>query len=388
MIQHASLGGGTLLAMLLARSLDAARYEVTLAMGPHSGAEGSLLDEMRQQGLTVRLVPDLVRSPHPSKDWRAIRQLRDLFREVRPHVVHTHGSKPKVLTPWAALGAPVPVKVAHIHGWEWHPARNALQRALYVGASRLRIGDYAALVATSDALRRQGLARRVGRPDQYAVIRPAVDVHSFAPATPSERRAARAELGLPPQAFVAVSVTRLSAQKAPGDLVAAADLLRASYPDAHLLIVGAGPLVETITADIQQRGLGGQVHLLGSRRDVPRILHAADAFVLSSHWEPLGMVYLEAAACGLPCVGTDVDGAREAVKDGETGLMVDPQHPEGLAAALGRLAGDPVLRAQMGRAGREKSLAFSEETFLAAVDDLYQRLLVAAHVALPPSPPQ
>jgi glycosyltransferase involved in cell wall biosynthesis len=89
------------------------------------------------------------------------------------------------------------------------------------------------------------------------------------------------------------------------------------------------------------------------------------------------MVYLEASASGLPNVGTAVDGAVEAVIDGETGILVPPRHPEQLAAAMVKLAGDPALRARMGQAGVAHAQRFSEENYLKAVDELYQRLLAA-----------
>lgn len=374
-VQHTSLGGATLLAMLLAQRLDPERYEVILAAGPQAGPEGSLKAEMEAQGLHVHTIPDMVRLPHPSRDHRAIRQLRDLFRDFKPHVVHTHGAKAKLLVPWAADQAPVPVRVAHIHVWEWHAAHNWLERAAYVGAARLRAGSYQAIVTTSDALRRQGLAKKVGRPEQYAVIRPAIELQAFAPATAEQRAGMRRELGLPPDDFVVISVSRLSKQKAPADLIEAAGLMIAQRPGTQFLIVGSGPLAAEISALIEAKGLHERVKLLGIRRDIPRLLHAGDAFALSSHWEPLGMVYLEAAASGLACVGTDVDGAGEAVIEGVTGTLVPPRAPAQLAEALLKLAAEAALRERQGRAGVAHAQGFSEEHYLHNVDALYQRLL-------------
>ncbi|MHB8996109.1 MAG: glycosyltransferase family 4 protein [Armatimonadota bacterium] len=376
-VQHAALGGATLMAMLLAEQLDPERYEMALATGPQTGSEGSLLGEMRAIGVPVHIIPDLVRSPHPVNDVRAVYELRDLFRTFKPHIVDTHGSKSKLLTPWAAALAPVPVKVAHISGWEWHPARTALQRRLYVQGSRLRVRDYDCLIAISKAVRQQGLDRGVGYPEQYEVIHSFADIKAFVPPTPEQRRAVREELRLPQDAFVAISVTRLSRQKSPTDLVAAAAKIVERLPNAHLVIVGDGPLRDDVVADIAARKLAKNVHMLLARRDVPRLLHAADVFVLSSRWEALGMVYLEAAATGLACVGTAVDGAVEAVDDGVTGIMTPPEKPELLAEAVLKLALNPQLRAKMGEAGIEKASHFSKENYVRAIDELYERLLVA-----------
>lgn len=379
-VQHAALGGATLMAMLLAEELDPERYEMALATGPQTGSEGSLLGEMRAIGVPVHIIPDLVRSPHPVNDVRAVCQLRDLFRTFKPHIVDTHGSKSKLLTPWASALAPVPVKVAHISGWEWHPAKTALQRRLYVQGSRLRVRDYDCLIAISNAVRQQGLDRGVGYAEQYEVIHSFADIKAFVPPTPEQRRAVREELRLPQDAFVAISVTRLSRQKSPTDLVAAAAKIVERLPNAHLVIVGDGPLRDDVVADIAARNLAKNVHMLLARRDVPRLLHAADVFVLSSRWEALGMVYLEAAATGLACVGTAVDGAVEAVDDGVTGIMTPPGKPELLAEAVLKLALDPQLRAQMGEAGIEKASHFSKENYVRAIDELYKKLLLARKI--------
>lgn len=375
-VQHTSLGGATLLAMLLAQRLDPSRYEVVLATGPHAGPEGSLKEEMEAHGLRLHTIEDMVRLPSPRQDLRAIRQLRELFRDFKPHIVHTHGAKAKLLVPWATDKAPVPVKVAHIHVWEWHAAESGFERTIYIAASRLRINSYQAIVTTSDALRRQGLEKRVGRPDQYAVIKPAIELQAFAPATAEQRAAIRRELGVAPEDFCVISVSRLSKQKGPADMVQAAELMLAQRPNTQFLIVGSGPLADEIRDLIEARGLQARVRLLGIRRDIPRLLHAGDVFALSSHWEPLGMVYLEAAASGLAAVGTDVDGACEAVLNGCTGLLVPPRQPRQLAEALLKLADDADLRQKLGAEGRRHAQTFSEENFVERVSALYDRLLL------------
>ncbi|MGE5532629.1 MAG: glycosyltransferase, partial [Bacteroidota bacterium] len=239
----------------------------------------------------------------------------------------------------------------------------------------LRVRDYDCLIAISNAVRQQGLDRGVGYTKQYEVIHSFADVKAFVPPTPEQRRAVREELRLPQDAFVAISVTRLSRQKSPTDLVAAAARIVERLPNAHLVIVGDGPLRDDVVADIAARNLADNVHMLLARRDVPRLLHAADLFVLSSRWEALGMVYLEAAATGLACVGTAVDGAVEAVDDGVTGIMMPPEKPEMLAEAVLKLALDPHLRAKMGAAGIEKARHFSKENYVQSIDTLYEKLL-------------
>ncbi len=371
-----SLGGALLTAMLIAERLDPDRYESALVVGHNAGPEGSLLEDMERRGIDVELVPSLCRSPHPWKDLRALLELRDLLRRRRPHILHTHGSKTKQLLPLATRLVSVPIRIAHIHGWEWYPARSALGRRVFMAASRMSARAYDALIAGSDAMRREGLEAGVGNAEQYRVVRYPVDTAAFNPDRRQEvRREIRAELDLPQGAPVVVSVMRLAPQKAPLDLIAAAEIVAKTRSDVHFLIVGGGELEGQMSRDIAARRLDGQVRMLGVRRDVPALMKAADVFALSSVWEAMGIVYLEASAVGLPCVGTRVGGAPEAVEDGVTGLLVPPRDPQALAQAILKVVGDPQLAARLGEAGREKALGFAEDRYVQQMEDVYCWLL-------------
>lgn len=379
LVQHAALGGATLMAMELAERLDPRRWEVALAVGLDAGPEGSLLEEMRTRRLEVIALPDLCRSPHPRRDARAILQLARALATWRPTIVHTHGSKPRFLLPAAAQLTPVPVRVAHLWGWEWQPAGSAAEALAYTLGAGLVDDAYDALIACSDAMRAQGLARRVGRPEQYEVVLPSVDLHRFTPEERArDRRTVRAELALSESDFVVGSVLRLAPQKAPEVLVRAAALTTALPEPPRWLLIGGGPDEERVRALIARLDLTDHVRLLGPRRDVPRLLRACDAFALASAWEPFGIVYLEAAAVGLPTVGAAVDGVPEAVADGITGILVPPGRPLELAAAVARLATDRDLARQMGAAGMARAQQFTPERFADGVAAVYERLLASS----------
>ncbi len=371
-----SLGGAMFLAMVLAERLDSTRYQVMLAVGQHSGPEGSLLEEARQQGIEVAVLPSLCRGPQPWKDIRAVLELRGLLHRFRPHIIHTHGSKTKQLLPWATRMAPVPVKIAHIHGWEWDPAGTALTRRLFAAVSRMSAASYDRLLIDSEALRREGLQRGVGRAEQYEVIWPPVDLEAFNPTDRDHvRQTVRRQLGLPLDAFVVISVMRLAPQKAPLDLIKTAEIVLSKRQDARFVVVGSGSLEQKVRHQVEAQGRGKHVLLLGMRRDVPRLLKAADLFALASLWESLGIVYLEASAVGLPCVGTNVGGVAEAIEDGVTGILVPASQPEAMAEAILRIANDSPLAERLARAAQQKAKSFGSQRFVEQVDNLYGRLL-------------
>lgn len=381
LLPHAAGGGATLQAMLLAERLDSSRYEAKLVVGPDDRGEGNMLAEMRERELRVIVVPYLRRDPDLRHDARAVLELARLFQRERPRIIHTHGSKPRLLAPPAtALSrgalAPPPLLVAHLWGWEWQVASDLPRRALYTASAQLTAHGYHALIACSEAMRRQGIARAVGRPDDYHVLHPAVELDSFRPEAASHaRREVREELGLPADAPVVISVTRLAAQKAPEVLLRTAALLAPLRPDLRWIIVGGGPLQERVREMIAELDLNNRVLLTGPRRDIPRLLAASDLFALSSAWEPFGIVNVEAAAMGLPVICTAVDGTPEAVAHDQNGLLVAAQSPVALAGAIARLLSDGDLARRMGEAGRGHALRFSPERFVRGVERVYERLL-------------
>jgi glycosyltransferase involved in cell wall biosynthesis len=174
-----------------------------------------------------------------------------------------------------------------------------------------------------------------------------------AAAMPAANRARlRASLGIAPDDVVFVCVARFARQKAHEILLGA--LAKVGRPEIRLLLVGDDPFgdgrrrAESVARELR---LGDRAIFAGIRRDVPDLLAISDAFVMASRWEGLGLVFLEAMAASLPVVATRVSAVPEVVEEGETGLLVPADDVPALAAAMERLAGDPGLRARLGRAG-------------------------------------
>ncbi len=375
-LPHVAAGGATLLAMELARRLDPTRYDVKVAVGPETDGEGNLLEEMRDRGLEVIVMPHMRREPRLMLDGRAALEMGRTFYCERPHIVHTHGSKSKLLAPMASAFSPVPVRIAHIWGWEWMAARDFPRRWAYEWEARMSAQGYDALIACSEAMRDQGLARGVGVPRQYEVVLPSLDLARFNPTRREQaRRQVRTEFGLAFDAPVVVSVMRLARQKAPEVLLGAAVLLSALMPKLRWLIVGGGPQEERVRAMVERLDLEEHVVLTGPRRDVPRLLKSADVFAMSSSWEPFGIAYVEASAVGLPVVGTRMDGAPEAVLHGETGLLVNRRNPTQIATAIARVVTDPALARRLGEAGIRHAQQFGHERFVSRIEEIYERLL-------------
>jgi glycosyltransferase involved in cell wall biosynthesis len=168
------------------------------------------------------------------------------------------------------------------------------------------------------------------------------------PQVTETRSAIRQSLAIPESAIVAVLVAGLRPEKRVADFVQAVWRAREAHPELIGLIAGDGP--ERFAVEHAAHRDAG-IRLLGERHDVPRILKAADMFVLASDREAAPMAILEAMAAGLPVISTPVGGVAEMVVEGETGMLVAPRNPEAMAVKLGEMATDGDLRRALGRAG-------------------------------------
>jgi phosphatidylinositol alpha-1,6-mannosyltransferase len=195
---------------------------------------------------------------------------------------------------------------------------------------------------------------------------PGVDVEQFHPGV--DGRHIRARHGIPPDAPLVVCISRLVRRKGQDVLVEAWPEVRARVPGARLLLVGTGPLEQRLHRRIEALRLGAAITMSGavSWEDLPAYYGAADLFAMPCRTrlggldvEGLGIVYLEAQACGLPVIAGRSGGAPETLVDGETGLLVDGVDGGAVAAAVAGLLSDPDRRRSMGLAGR----SFVEQTF-------------------------
>jgi phosphatidylinositol alpha-1,6-mannosyltransferase len=237
----------------------------------------------------------------------------------------------------------------HETGWVALPgSRQLLQRIA---------GDLDVLTYISEYTRSR-LEPALGRRTRLAQLSPGVDVERFRP--DADGAAIRRQYGLG-GAPVVVCVSRLVARKGQDVLVAGWPRVLARHPDARLLLVGGGPAEGSLRRSVARLGLERSVAFTGpvAPEQLPAHYAAGDVFAMPCRTrragldvEGLGMVFLEAAACGRPVVAGTSGGAPEAVQEGVTGHVVDPRSPDAVAAAISGLLADPARAAAMGKAGR------------------------------------
>lgn len=238
------------------------------------------------------------------------------------------------------------------------PVASAMRWA--TAARNLWLRDADAFVAISRRIREEFLAAGIPM-ERIALLPHGVDTTRFRPATAEERAALRSSLGLPPEALLVTYTGRLLRGKGLEMLVDAFGRAAAREPRAHLALVGSGSgqalsVEEELRQRVREGGLEPRVTFAGRVDAVDDWLRASDVFAFPSIFEALGISLVEAAACGLPCVGSRTGGIVDVIEDGETGRLFAPGDTDELAAALGDLLADPSRRVAMGEAGRRLAL--------------------------------
>jgi glycosyltransferase involved in cell wall biosynthesis len=280
------------------------------------------------------------------------RALRRIVHDAQPDVLVLHSSKAGLAGRLALRGS-VPT-IFRPAAWSFlHTGPRSRRAALAWERVAARYWTDVVLCVSAAERARGEIARVRGR---YRVVRNAVDVERFSPASSEERAAVRRRLGF--DGPVAVCVGRLARQKGQDRAVAAWPAVRARAEGARLVLVGDGPDRSALARSAAE--VNG-VQLVGSRADVRDWFVGADVVVAPSRWEGCSFAVLEALACGRSVVATDVEGMREAIIDPPrppAGAVVPELDADAFATAVGDRLADPEMAAMEGTAARARAVSW------------------------------
>lgn len=310
----------------------------------YSLMDGPVRTELEQAGVETVVANRFGRAGIPL----AALHLFWFMRRHRPGIVHFFLPAAYLVGAPLAVLARVPVRVMSrrsLNTYQRHALIRGLERSWH-GIMQAVIGNSLAVVGQ---LREEGVV-----PERLGLIYNGIDSSRFAAI--GTRETNRARLNLTSTSLVLCVVANLIPYKGHSDLIEALALATPSLPaDWRLLIVGRDDGIgKTLREQARRLGLQNNIVFLGTRNDVANILAASDIGVLPSHEEGFSNAILEGMAAGLPMVATQVGGNAEAVRDGETGLVVAGRDIKGLAAAIVKLANDAPLRARLAGAARER----------------------------------
>ncbi|MFN8373156.1 MAG: glycosyltransferase family 4 protein [Anaerolineae bacterium] len=274
-------------------------------------------------------------------DPAAIKRLIDLIQERNIDVIHAQLQDATVFAALARVFTHTPIVITR-HLME--DDRKNIRRRLRNRVERFTISSSVArVISVSDAALEAYVQKLQISRERFVTVYNGIDIERFKPN--ADKSDMRKKLNLPDDKPLIAMVGVMRGAKGHDVAIEAAR----QVTNAHFLLVGDG--AQRPQYEQQAQGLSN-VHFLGQRMDVPEILSACDILILPSDMEALPTVLIEAGAAGLPCVASDVGGASEIVKDGETGFMIPPRNPDALAAALKRLLDDPAFAKAMGDKAR------------------------------------
>ena len=305
-------------------------------------------------------------------DFGAIRRLRAFLRSEQISVLHAEDLYSVIVGALAVRGTNTRfVLTRHVLGHDRRPRREAVKSILgYLGAWRAD-----AVIAVSQAVRTKFAAQAHLPSSRITVIHNGLELAPFEELR--DRSTARDHLAWN-ESQLTVSIIGVMRQcKGHDTLLAAVPAIRDAFPDVAVKIIGGGEVPSELRAQVD--ALAGTVEFVGERSDIPEVLTATDIVVQASRSEGLPTVMMEAGAAGIPVVATDVGGTRDVVEDGATGLLVPPEDPQALAAAVVQLLGSPERRRAMGLNARASILRrFSLDRQAQLTADLYCRLAADA----------
>jgi glycosyltransferase involved in cell wall biosynthesis len=339
--------------------------EVTLAFLRGHGTLSSAI-----QSLGVNVQPLALRF---YGDPRPLLRLRRLIKRGAFDLIHAHLPPSELYTRLALLGVNprrVPMLITK-HNEERFcdaPGKQVLGRWVARRADRI--------IAISDAVRRYMCGSGLGLEGRKVqTIHYGIDALQFDHNLPAEAASLRSHWGILPDDVAIGFVGRLVPQKDIVTLIRGFALFATTFPRAKLVIVGSGPLEERLREEAAVLGILPRIVWAGFCDNITSVMRAFDMFALTSVYEGLGLVLLEAMASSLPVVATRAGAIPEVVADGETGLLIAPRRPDQLAAAFRDLS-DSSLRAQFGAAGRARVMReFTLEKMYRETDAVYGRCI-------------
>jgi len=345
MIDQPFLGGGQINLLSLARNLDREKFEVLVC----SRDGGPLVDEVKKNDIQHFPVPFSKRIGR-----KIIPQINTILSNKKIDILHTHGGIAGFYGRWAARKCRTPVTVHTLHGIHYLHYRNFFLKHFLILLERYFSKSTDAVIFVSEADKEKGRKFKLAPEEKMYTIKNGIDLSAFKEEGVLNNEAdKRKQVGLESFQPIVGTVARLHRQKGIPYLLKAVKTISQEFPRTKILIIGGGPLSQKLQRMARQLRVKEYIWFMGERKDAQYLLSLFDVFVLPSLWEGLPYVLMEASVLGKPVVATDVDGNREIIEDGKTGILVPARNPEKMAEAVIRLLREKGFASKLGETAKE-----------------------------------
>lgn len=313
------------------------------------------------------------RSPFKVGNVKAYKQLKELLDREQYDLIHCHTPMGSVIARLAAGAARKKgTKVIYTaHGFHFFKGAPLVNWLVYYPIEKIlsKRTDLLLTMNEEDYVRAQTFhAKRVEKVDGVGM-----DMSRFKAATDEEKQKIRKEFGLHQDDVFAVSVAQLIPRKNHTVLIQAVHKL--NDQKFHLFIVGDGTQENELKEQVRVLGVENQVHFLGFRKDVYRICSAADMFLFASLQEGLPVAVMEAMACGLPIVASNIRGNVDLVTNNQGGYLIAPNNVDGFVNAIRNLLEEPIKKEQMQNYNLEKIQKYSIEAVTKQMAEIYRSMM-------------
>ena len=343
-------GGAPDIVRILCEYLDTS-YEVKLIIGPSehlTEKTGLFLQNFREN---IIVVPYLKREINPLWDFLALTKLFLVFKKEKFDIVHTHTAKAGFLGRIASWMAGIHQVIYMPHGHVFYGYFGLLMSKIAINLERFVAYLTSTIMVSTELEKRDLIAFKVTTPEKIIVINSGLELENYKDVV-VDVQSKRDKLQIEEDVSVIGMISRLEPVKGPGYLIEAAKIVIEQIPKIKFLIVGDGSLRKDLESQCEDLGILDEFIFTGWKEDVRSILSMLDILVLPSLNEAVGRVLIEAGACGIPVIATNVGGVPEIVRNKQTGILVPPRSPELLAQAIIDLITNEHRRHEMGIAAK------------------------------------
>lgn len=377
-INRFNIGGPTYNATFLTRYLSD-DFETLLVGGLPEADESDSLHIPRSYGVEPVLIEEMKRLPNLASDRAAYKKLKQIIEEFKPDIVHTHAAKAGALGRKAAKACNVPVIVHTYHGHVFHSYFGKVKTSLYKYIERRLAKQSDGIIAISPLQKDElSIQHKICPPEKITVIPLGFDLHKFQENLPEKRLETRSKYQLGENEVAVAIVGRLAPIKNHTLFLDAVENVLKQGIKARFFIVGDGSEKATIAERVNRLN-----HLYGECitctswiTDIATFNAGMDVICLTSDNEGTPVSLIEAQACNLPVISTDVGGVRDIVKDGETGFIVPKKNVDALAEKLALLINSKEIREKMSQNGwKFVEEQFHYTTLVRNMENYYRQLL-------------
>lgn len=353
-------------------------YKVDLISGPTKGPEGSLEDRVKEKGINLIIIKELVREINPFYDLIAFFKLLFIFRKNKYNIVHTHSAKAGILGRISAkIANPKSIVIHTVHGLPFHPYQNKILNFLYIFLEKIASFFTEHYICVGEIMKEKSLKAGIGKDFQYSVIYSGFELQPYFENI-KKREILREKYGINENEKVIGMIGRLFYLKGQEYLIKAFKEIVREFPNTKLLLVGDGILKEKLEKYAKENKIYDKVIFTGLivPEKIPDYVSIMDILVHTSLREGLPRAVAQGFAGGKPVVAFDIDGAKEIVLNMKTGFLVPPCDINSLKEKIVFLLKHPEIAEKMGKEGQELiKRNFSVEKMVDDIEKLYVKFL-------------